>query len=71
VAVWIAVSRPLAAALTPASNESELIFWIETDDAEAKMPPKKSGKQLTAQQIETLRQWVEQGASWTTHWAFD
>ena len=33
--------------------------------------PKKSGKQLTAQQIETLRQWVEQGANWTTHWAFE
>ena len=35
------------------------------------MPPKKSGKQLTAQQIETLRRWVEQGAPWTMHWAFE
>ena len=60
-----------AAVIPGKADESELIFRIETDDAEAKMPPKKSGKQLTPQQIETLRQWVEQGASWTTHWAFE
>ena len=29
------------------------------------MPPKKSGKQLTAEQIDVLRRWVEQGAPWT------
>ena len=47
-------------------DESDLIDRIETDDPDAKMPPKKSGKQLTVQQIQTLRRWVEQGASWTT-----
>jgi mono/diheme cytochrome c family protein len=52
-------------------EESDLIFRLETDDAEARMPPKKSGKQLTVQQIKTLRRWVEQGAEWTTHWAFE
>ena len=42
------------AAVVPGKpDESDLIFRIETDDPEAKMPPKKSGKQLTAQQIET------------------
>jgi hypothetical protein len=53
------------------SDESELVFRIETDDPEAKMPPRKSGKSLTPQQIETLRQWVDQGANWSTHWAFE
>jgi hypothetical protein len=52
-------------------DESDLIFRVETDDPEAKMPPKRSGKQLTAQQVETLRRWVEEGAKWTTHWAFE
>jgi mono/diheme cytochrome c family protein len=60
-----------AAVIPGKPEESDLIFRLETDDPEAKMPPKKSGKQLTAQQIDILRRWVEQGASWTTHWAFE
>ena len=40
------------AAVVPGKpDESDLIFRLETDDPEAKMPPKKFGKQLTAQQI--------------------
>ena len=51
-------------------DESELVVRIESDDPELHMPPKKSGKQLTADQVAVLRRWVEQGASWSTHWAF-
>ncbi len=43
-------------------EESELIDRIESHDADLQMPPKKSGKQLTAAQIAILRRWVEQGA---------
>jgi hypothetical protein len=52
-------------------DDSELIFRLETDDPELRMPPRKFGKQLTPQQVEALRRWVEQGAAWTTHWAFE
>jgi hypothetical protein len=52
-------------------DESDLIFRIESDDPELHMPPKKSGKQLTAEQVAVLRRWVEQGASWTRHWSFN
>ncbi len=41
---------------------SELIDRIENDDPELLMPPKKSGKPLSAAQIAILRRWVEQGA---------
>ena len=34
------------------------------------MPPKKIGKPLTPEQVAVLRRWVEQGATWTRHWAF-
>lgn len=51
-------------------DESELIFRVETDDPEAKMPPPGSGKELSPDQIDLLRRWVEQGAPWTAHWAF-
>ena len=40
-------------------DESELIVRIESDDPELQMPPKKSGKQLTAEQVAVLRRWVE------------
>src|SRR5947209_6742718 len=51
--------------------ESELLARVTTADASEKMPPPKSGKKLTARQLALLRQWVEQGAPWSTHWAFD
>ncbi len=34
------------------------------------MPPAKSGKQLSAGQIALLKRWIEEGASWDSHWAF-
>jgi hypothetical protein len=53
------------------SGESELIRRIESDDPEELMPPPKSGHTLTGAQKETLRRWVEQGAKWGKHWAFE
>jgi hypothetical protein len=35
------------------------------------MPPPKSGKKLAAAQIEILKNWIDQGASWKRHWAFE
>ena len=52
-------------------DESDLVFRVESDDPELQMPPKKFGKPLTADQIAVLRRWVEQGASWSTHWSFE
>lgn len=34
------------------------------------MPPKKFGKTLSPAQIETLRQWVAEGAEYRGHWAY-
>ncbi len=60
-----------ARAIVPGKpGESELIARIESKDPELQMPPKKSGKSLTPEQIAVLRRWVEQGATWTRHWAF-
>ena len=39
-------------------------------DHDDHMPPAKTGKKLTAAQIETLRRWIEQGAGWSPHWAY-
>ncbi|MCE9526250.1 MAG: DUF1549 domain-containing protein, partial [Planctomycetales bacterium] len=49
---------------------SELVRRITDANADERMPPADSGKKLTAEQIELLRRWVEQGAKWQAHWSF-
>src|SRR5262249_21712331 len=50
--------------------ESEIIVRIASKDRTEHMPPPTSGKKLTPQQVELLRQWIDQGAPWSGHWAF-
>jgi mono/diheme cytochrome c family protein len=50
--------------------ESLLIERVTADDPELRMPPAKTGRRLTAEQIAALRQWIDQGAKWSTHWAY-
>ncbi len=35
-----------------------------------RMPPVYSKKELTEEQIEVLKRWIKQGASWDQHWSF-
>jgi len=35
------------------------------------MPPGLVRQSLTPKQIELFRQWIDQGAKWQSHWAFD
>src|SRR5258705_5517527 len=46
------------------SAESELIKRVMADDPTEIMPPRKTGKHLTPQQIDVLKQWIDQGAKW-------
>src|SRR5262245_59381460 len=50
--------------------ESELVRRVTTTDKEDRMPPAKTGKTLSAAQVETLKAWVVQGAEYRGHWAF-
>jgi hypothetical protein len=55
------------AAIVPGKPQaSELVRRITARS----MPPAYSGKKLTAEQIATLRRWVEQGGRYEPHWAF-
>ncbi len=53
------------------SGESELIARITSTEPDELMPPRKSGKTLTPHQVELLKAWIDQGASWSQHWAFE
>lgn len=52
------------------SKESQIIHRITTSDEDDLMPPSKGGKPLSKEQIATLTRWVEQGAEWKGHWAY-
>jgi mono/diheme cytochrome c family protein len=53
------------------SADSELIRRIFSDDPDEVMPPPDSNRQLTAEQRELLKRWVDEGAVWQRHWAFE
>lgn len=45
-------------------DDSELYIRVSSEFAEMRMPPYEAGTQLTDEQIETIRLWIEQGAQW-------
>jgi hypothetical protein len=51
------------------ATASELIQRISTADLSQRMPPEGHAA-LTAEQIETLTRWINQGAEYQQHWAF-
>jgi len=58
-------------AIVPGDTENSELFWrITTDDADDRMPPAKTGKALTVDEIQTLTTWIEEGAEYEGHWAF-
>jgi hypothetical protein len=51
-------------------SASELIRRITTADPDDRMPPDQ-GKALSTVQVETLKQWIREGAKWGSHWSFE
>ena len=49
-------------------QHSEFYKRLITNDLEERMPKGKDG--LTKKDIETLKTWIEQGAQWGDHWAY-
>jgi hypothetical protein len=53
------------------AKESELVARILTDDEDDLMPPPDSHKKLTRRQKDILQKWIEQGAGYQQHWAYE
>jgi len=51
--------------------DSDLWRRINASDPAVHMPPRDSGKQLKPEQIALLGRWIEQGAVYQKHWAFE
>ncbi len=62
----------LAAAIVPnQADDSEMLRRILSQDPDEKMPPTAAKKPpLTAEEIELLRRWIDQGAEFQLHWSY-
>jgi hypothetical protein len=59
------------AVVVPHNLKSSALFErITTSDVDLRMPPPDSKMELTSEQIQKIRQWIEQGATYEEHWAF-
>src|SRR5688572_32699330 len=65
-----AVKDDVAAVVPGKIDDSVMWMRITSDDLEFRMPHHSSNKKLTAEQIATIKLWIEQGAEWKGHWSY-
>ena len=51
-------------------ENSELVLRITHENIDQRMPPQISNRQPTQEQIDTLIQWIAEGAEWEEHWVY-
>lgn len=55
----------------PGQPEKSLLFErISSTDPDLLMPPPDSEKSLKPSEIQLIKQWIEEGAPWSKHWAY-
>jgi Protein of unknown function (DUF1549)/Protein of unknown function (DUF1553)/Planctomycete cytochrome C len=60
-----------SAGIVPGKPEaSEVVSRLLTDHADDRMPPLKKEKRPSAQEVESVKRWVAEGAQWASHWAY-
>src|SRR4051794_9736335 len=50
--------------------KDRLLARVAAPDPARRMPPAYSNKKLTDAQVSTMKRWIEAGAPWQEHWAF-
>lgn len=52
-------------------EESEIFYRITTDEENDFMPPPEDHAPLSKDEVALIKQWIEEGAEWSGHWAFE
>ncbi|MBI0397137.1 PSD1 and planctomycete cytochrome C domain-containing protein [Cyclobacterium marinum] len=64
--------NPNGHAIVPGkSNQSEVIARIFSEDVTETMPPLESNLSLSDQEKQLIKKWIDQGAIYEKHWAFE
>jgi hypothetical protein len=59
------------AVVTPgAPDKSRIYVRVAHADARRRMPPPSTGRKLTEAQVATIKHWIESGAEYKLHWAY-
>ncbi len=57
--------------IVPGDSAHSKMYWrVSNPNPALRMPPAYANRKLTAEQIETIKNWIDSGAKWETHWAF-
>lgn len=57
--------------IVPGKPMESLVYQrLISKNEDERMPPVDSGKEISSADIEKIRQWIEAGAPWASHWAF-
>jgi hypothetical protein len=51
-------------------EKSEALRRMISDEPDERMPPPKTGKRVSAAQLDLIRRWIAQGAKWSQHWSY-
>lgn len=63
--------RPKGTTIVPGDAQASLLYQrIANEDQLLRMPPPFSKKRLEDDEVEVLRKWIDEGASWDQHWSF-
>lgn len=58
-------------AIVPGKPElSEAIARVLSEDEDIRMPPPDHGARLTTDEVRILKDWIQQGAKYATHWSY-
>ena len=57
--------------VVPGKPEASLLWHrVQTDDVSKRMPPEDQPP-LTTEEVDLMKRWIQEGAHWPLHWAFD
>jgi hypothetical protein len=58
-------------AIVPGSSAKSAVYQrLTSHDPDVKMPPPDSAKSISAEQIELVKHWIDEGAEFHRHWSF-